>query len=200
MSSYLLPRMMLLGPCLLLLGSLSLASGGATGHQGPEPAPVRHQLAYRPLPAPAAPIVLPASASPVAEFSVRASRLGFSVTRDVTVRARLLGLSGQLDVQLDREIKPMFGISEVHLTMQVVDSDGHRVDAIVTSIPARTESFSVPIELPRPGCYELVLLEEDLEAGSARMRIEPAGEVRLPLEALAAGEQLLAAAHVGCCR
>lgn len=183
MSSHLLPRLVFLGPCLILLGTLSLASGGGTGLHRPEPASAA-PLAHRPQPTPAAPIVTAREFQ--TEFEVRARLLCFSVSRDISVRARLHGLDGFLEVTLDREVKPMFGVEGMAVTLRILDERGHEVDIIETDVPARTKQFRVPLSLPDSGCYELVLADDDLTADPARVSIEPSGEVRMPIRAVAA--------------
>jgi hypothetical protein len=196
MSSHLLPRTVFLGPCLFLLGTLCLASGGGTGTAKPEPAPVS-PLAHRPLPAPAAPTF--STAVFRTEFEVKAYRFGFSVSRDVSVRARLDGLHGLLEVELDREVKPMFGVDELSLTLHLLDDRGREVEQIETRVPPRTRSFEIPLSLPEAGCYELVMADHDLAAGPARLEILPAGEIRMPIRATRIGALRAASALIACC-
>jgi hypothetical protein len=133
------------------------------------------------------------------EFEVRASRFLFSVSRDVSVRAHLYGLDGRLEVELDRPVKPMFGIDEISLTVRVVDPGGREVTVIEATVPPRTRSFDIPLSLPEAGCYELVLADRDLSADPARVRIvDPAGEIRMPIRATSAAG-LRAAALIACC-
>ncbi len=149
--------------CLLL--ALAALAGPAVPAAPPAPVPCRLRTAP--------------SFQATTTFRVRATRFGLGTSRTVRVTARVAGLSGTIDVELNRPVRPLFGVRRLGIRVRLLDDAGRLVDTLQAELPAGVKSFRLPVAFPAPGRYRLALADEDLDASPATCSIRPGGEAHL---------------------
>ncbi|NJN64119.1 MAG: hypothetical protein HC882_04065 [Acidobacteria bacterium] len=141
------------------------------------PVPAIADEVLRPIPAPAVERVAGRS-----DFQVRASRFGLSARYDVRVVASISGLDGALFVELERPLQTRLGVDALAITVRVLDEGDGEVGRLITNVADGTQAFSIPFHLPGSGRYRFLLDDDGLDAGPARVRIEPGGVVEMTVD------------------
>ena len=114
-------------------------------------------------------------------FSVKVTRLGFSRLCRVDVRASLEGLDGAIEVSLDEPLEFRLGVKGLDVKVRVLDESESEVAVVTTRLEEGTQSFTLPLRVPREGTYRILLEDAGLDATPARARILPDGLVSLVL-------------------
>ena len=115
-------------------------------------------------------------ASRVARFQVAAKRFLVHVQREVTVRVTSHGTRVDVRIDLDRPVPAAPGSGNLQFRIHVLDEKMNEVDRIEKQLPAGKRTFDFSLDLPRGGFYRLVMTDDDIEAGKARIHILPDGE------------------------
>jgi len=153
--------------CLLL--ALAALAGPVAPAAPPVPTPCR--------------MAAPPTFQATTTFRVRATRFGLGTSRTVRVTANVGGLAGTIDVELNRPVRPLFGVRRLAIRVRILDDAGHLVDTVEAELPAGVRAFRLPVTFPAPGRYRLALANDDLDASPASVSIRPGGEAHLDVVA-----------------
>ncbi len=132
----------------------------------------------RPAPAPAVDRVVARSS-----FVVRASRFGLGKSYRVDVAAALSGLDGVLFVELDSPLRAALGVEALDVSVRLLDADDSEIEMLQARVQDGMRAFAISFRLPSSGAYRFQLQDDGLDAGPARVRIEPGGCVEMAIDA-----------------
>ena len=106
-------------------------------------------------------------------FSVSARRFLFSSRRRVEASVEVRNLAGSARFDLDRPFHAHHGVHHLVFEVRVEDEHGTVVDRISSTVRDGMQSMSMPLRFPAAGVYQLILDEQSIDAGPARVALRP---------------------------